>query len=76
MGIWERSPAGLALATANQDLQAPFAEVLPDLQTADVIGSPYSVRGYVADAATYPPCQTGRLASLRRRSNPKWGLPY
>jgi len=50
MGVWERSPAGLALATANQDLQASFAEALPDLRPADVIGSPYCVRGYVADA--------------------------
>ena len=49
MGVWERSPAGLALATANQDLQASFAEALPDLRPADVIGSPYCVRGYVAD---------------------------
>ena len=49
MGVWERSPAGLTLALANQDLQASFAEALPDLRLADVIGSPYCVRGYVAD---------------------------
>src|SRR5215472_10474220 len=50
MGVWERSPAGLALATANADLQASFAEALPDLQPADVIGSPYCVHRYVAGA--------------------------
>src|SRR5215467_13998887 len=50
MGVWERSPAGLALAAANADLQASFAEPLPDLQPADVIGSPYCVHRYVAGA--------------------------
>ena len=49
MGVWERSPAGLALANANQELQASFREALPDLRPEDVIGSPYCVRRYVAD---------------------------
>jgi hypothetical protein len=49
MGVWERSRAGLALATANPELQASFAEALPDLRPADVAGSPYCVRRYVAD---------------------------
>jgi Alpha amylase, catalytic domain len=51
MGVWERSPAGLALANANAELQASFADALPDLERADVIGSPYCVRRYVVDAA-------------------------
>jgi len=50
MGVWGRSPAGLALASANAMLQASFAEALPDLQRTDVIGSPYCVRRYAADA--------------------------
>lgn len=49
MGVWERSPAGLALANANADLQAAFHEALPDVGAADVIGSPYCVRRYVVD---------------------------
>lgn len=49
MGVWERSPAGLALASANAELQASFREALPDLRPEDVIGSPYCVRRYVAD---------------------------
>ena len=49
MGVWERSPAGLALASANPELQASFREALPDLRPEDVIGSPYCVRRYVAD---------------------------
>jgi hypothetical protein len=51
MGVWERSPAGLALALANTELQASFAEALPDLRREDVIGSPYCVRRYVVDTA-------------------------
>jgi Alpha amylase, catalytic domain len=51
MGVWERSPAGLALASANTGLQESFADALPDLQRADVIGSPYCVRRYTVDTA-------------------------
>jgi hypothetical protein len=48
MGVWERSPAGLALANANPGLRASFREALPDLREQDVTGSPYCVRRYVA----------------------------
>jgi hypothetical protein len=48
MGVWERSPAGLALANANNELWASFERALPDLRAEDVIGSPYCVRRYVA----------------------------
>ena len=51
MGVWERSPAGLALANANDGLQASFRDTLPDLRPDDVIGSPYCVRRYVVDAS-------------------------
>ena len=50
MGMWERSPAGLALANANAELQASFTDALPDLRHTDVLGSPYCVRRYVVDA--------------------------
>ena len=49
MGVWARSPAGLALADANAELQASFTDALPDVRRADVIGSPYCVRRYVVD---------------------------
>lgn len=49
MGVWERSPAGLALADANPGLQTSFREALPDLRREDIIGSPYCVRRYVVD---------------------------
>jgi hypothetical protein len=50
MGVWGRSPAGLALANANTELQASFTDALPDLRRTDVIGSPYCVRRYLVDA--------------------------
>jgi hypothetical protein len=49
MGVWERSPAGLALAKANQELMASFRAALPDVRAEDIIGSPYCVHRYVAD---------------------------
>ena len=51
MGVWERSPSGLAVANSDPELQASFREVLPDLGEGDTIGSPYCVRRYVVDAA-------------------------
>ena len=49
MGVWERSPAGVAIALADSELMASFAEALPDLDTRDVVGSPYCVRRYEVD---------------------------
>ena len=49
MGVWQRSPAGLRIALNDPDLQAADRAALPDLRTADVIGSPYCVRDYVVD---------------------------
>ncbi|MFL6144792.1 MAG: alpha-amylase family glycosyl hydrolase [Labedaea sp.] len=51
MGVWERSPAGLALANSNAELQASFRQALPDVRAEDVFGSPYCVRRYVVDEA-------------------------
>jgi hypothetical protein len=62
MGVWERSPAGRALATADPQLQASFEAALPSLRPADVIGSPYAVRRYAADPAFGGP---GGLAAAR-----------
>ena len=62
MGVWERSPAGLSIANDNPALGADFRDALPDVQTADVIGSPYCVRRYVVDAAFGGP---GGLATAR-----------
>lgn len=50
MGIWERSPAAIALALRNRALLSELRETVPDLQPEDVIGSPYAIRRYEVDA--------------------------
>jgi glycosidase len=49
MGVWERSPASVRIAMANEGLVADFRRALPDFTAGDNIGSAYSVRRYVVD---------------------------
>jgi hypothetical protein len=49
MGVWERSPAGIAIANRNTGLLADFRRALPDFRPEDNVGSPYCIRRYVAD---------------------------
>lgn len=49
MGVWERSPAGIAIANGNQGLLEDFRRALPDFRAEDNVGSPYCVRNYIAD---------------------------
>jgi hypothetical protein len=49
MGVWQRSPAGIAIALANDDLVRSFRDALPDVRDDDVIGSAYCIRDYVVD---------------------------
>lgn len=49
MGVWERSPAGIAVANQNTNLLDDFRRALPDFRTEDNVGSPYCVRNYVVD---------------------------
>ena len=49
MGVWERSPEGIAIANRNEHLLADFRRALPDFQPGDNVGSPYCVRRYVVD---------------------------
>jgi glycosidase len=49
MGVWERSPAGVAIALENEGLIESFRRALPDFVTADVVGSPYCIRDYRVD---------------------------
>lgn len=51
MGVWERSPAGTAIAMTDRALQEDFQRALPDLEPGDIVGSPYCVRRYAADPA-------------------------
>jgi len=49
MGVWERSPAGIAISNQNEGLLEDFRRALPDFQPEDNVGSPYCVRQYVVD---------------------------
>src|SRR5271157_4816349 len=49
MGVWERSPASIAIANQNKNLVDDFRRALPDFRPEDNVGSPYSVRRYVVD---------------------------
>jgi hypothetical protein len=44
MGVWDRSPAGIAVANRNEGLLADFKRALPDFRSEDNVGSPYCVR--------------------------------
>src|SRR3954454_5919255 len=46
MGVWERSPAGVAIALENPSLVESFGRALPGFTPDDVVGSPYCVREY------------------------------
>src|SRR5277367_5096720 len=41
MGVWERSPEGVAIANQNKNLIEDFRRALPDFRPADNVGSPY-----------------------------------
>jgi glycosidase len=49
MGVWERSPAGIAIANQNKGLLEDFRRALPDFRPEDNVGSPYCVRRYDVD---------------------------
>lgn len=49
MGVWQRSPAGIAISNANGSLQNEFRSALPDFTLADNVGSAYCVRDYTVD---------------------------
>ena len=49
MGVWERSPAGIAVANKNSGLQQAFRRALPDYRSEDNVGSPYCIRRYTVD---------------------------
>ena len=49
MGVWERSPAGIAIANNNPGLLADFRRALPDFRPEDNVGSAYAIRNYVVD---------------------------
>ena len=49
MGVWERSPAGIAIANQNPGLREDFLRALQDFRLEDNVGSPYCIRRYEVD---------------------------
>ena len=49
MGVWERSPAGIAISLRNDGLMAEFHRLLPDFRPEDNVGSAYCIRDYRVD---------------------------
>ena len=49
MGVWERSPEGKRISTANEMLREAFQNALPDYEEEDNLGSAYCVRRYEVD---------------------------
>ena len=50
MGVWQRSPAGLAIAKQHPDIMKDIREALPDVKNGDISGSPYCIRDYIVDS--------------------------
>ena len=50
MGVWDRSPEGIAISMRNDGLLADFRRALPDFSPDDNVGSPYCVREYRVDS--------------------------
>ena len=51
MGVWERSPGARRISRTLPGLLAEYRRTLPDFAEADVVGSPYAIRGYRVDPA-------------------------
>ena len=49
MGVWQRSPVGVAVALQDAELLESIRAALPDFVEADVVGSPYCIRDYAVD---------------------------
>ena len=68
MGIWERSPAGIAVANHNNNLLDEFRRTLPDFAVEDNVGSAYCIRRYVVDGHLGgPPALSVARAELAKR---------
>ena len=64
MGVWERSPAGIAISMKNEGLLTDFRRALPDFSPEDNVGSPYCVRRYIVDQQLGGPAG---LAAARKK---------
>ena len=69
MGVWERSPIGIAIANRHDALLADFRRTLADFQPEDNVGSPYCIRRYVVDPHLGGPKALARARSELARRN-------
>jgi glycosidase len=51
MGVWERSPGARQISRTHPALLEEYRRTLPRYNEADVVGSPYAIRGYHVDPA-------------------------
>ncbi len=49
MGVWERSSASRQCALEIPELREAYARAVPDVEEADVVGSPYAVHAYTVE---------------------------
>jgi hypothetical protein len=63
MGVWERSPTGISIASQDKNLLDDLRRALPDFGPEDNVGSLYCVRRYIVDEHLGGP---GGLAIARR----------
>ena len=70
MGVWERSPAGIAIANQNKGLLEDFRRALPDFRPEDNVGSPYCVRQIRGGRTSG---RSGKALRLRGENSPSGG---
>jgi len=64
MGVWQCSPASIAISNRDNSLLDDFKRALPDFQPQDNIGSAYSVRRYIgSDSLNCPASRCTRRDS-------------
>ena len=51
LGVWQTGAAARAISRSNPVWQKEFEQALPDLEPADICGSPFAIADYTADAA-------------------------
>ncbi|MCY1138218.1 alpha-amylase family glycosyl hydrolase [Actinoplanes sp. Pm04-4] len=76
MGVWERSPAGRAIAESNDGLRQEMKNALPDLSGKDIVGSPYCVRRYEVDQRLGGPDALKEARAQLKKRNLRLILDY
>jgi hypothetical protein len=76
MGVWERSPAGRAIAESNDGLRQEMKNALPDLSEKDIVGSPYCVRRYEVDQRLGGPDALKEARAQLKKRNLRLILDY